>query len=231
MRALLDFLAGCTRARVNLLDGNFWKTVVVLLGSAILGSGAMGQDKVTSKAVEKEGLSLTISLDKAAYRLGEEIKLSFELKNVSNRDMFIGDGFLAPDYHEAGPARHFEILITADDRKELRFWSGASTEGGTAGVRKVFPIAPGGTYGGRIRIGREIDPKLAHEERGGSLEEKETGKRHVLGIDGKKYTLILRYQVNPRTHGVVKPPSGFADALLWTGSLDSQPLALEVSPK
>src|SRR5262249_44011621 len=154
-----------------------------------------------------DGLSLSVSLDKKVYRPADEVKLSFKLKNETDKDMFIGDGFLAPNYHEAGPGRHFEVHITAEKQTPLYFWSGMATEGNASGARRIFALKPGKTYEGFIRIsaGAKNDEKRAvrpHEQRGGSLEDKKTHKKHVLGKDGRKYTVALLYQVNPKSHGV-----------------------------
>jgi len=181
-----------------------------------------------SKPVTKDGLSLTVSLDKSAYRTGEEVTLSFEIKNESDKEIFIGDGFLAPGYTEAGPGRHFEVHITADGNNPLNFWSGTMTEGGTAGVRKVFRLDSGATYKGVICIFRRFEAKQATERLGGSLEDKASRKRHVFAKDGRGYAVVLRYQVSLKTHGVSKAPPEFSDQLLWKGVLDSEPIELEI---
>jgi RNA polymerase sigma factor (sigma-70 family) len=183
---------------------------------------------------KKDGLSLTIGLDKKRYRLSDEVKLSFKLKNETTKDLFVGDGWLAPKYHEAGPGRHFEVHITADRKSSLTFWTGMLTEGQTAGIRKVFKLKPGETFEGTIRIsaGAEKDAEFAkrlHELRGGSLEDNQTRKKHVLGKDGRKYTLTLRYQVNPDSHGVHDPPAGFKEKLLWKGKVTSIPVEFEIT--
>jgi hypothetical protein len=55
----------------------------------------------------------------------------------------------------------------------------------------------------------------------------DTDRRHVLGKDGRKYSLSVVYQVDPETHGVWKPPDGFRDELLWKGRLETSPVAVE----
>src|SRR5262249_55419834 len=88
---------------------------------------------------KKEGLSLTASLEKKVFRPGEDITLSFKLKNESDQALYVGDGRLAPDYHEVGNQRHFELHLTdAGTDARLRFRSDTLTEGVAAGVRKVF---------------------------------------------------------------------------------------------
>ena len=185
---------------------------------------------------KSDGLSLSVSLDKKVYRPADEEKLSFKLTNETDKDMFIGDGFLAPNYHEAGPSRHFEVHIIAEKKTPLYFWSEMATEGKASGARRVFALKPGKTYEGSIRIsaGAENDEKRAerpHEQRGGSLEDKKTHKKHVLGKDGRKYTVALLYQVNPKSHGVWEPPAEFKDELLWKGEITCGPVEFEVRQK
>jgi RNA polymerase sigma factor (sigma-70 family) len=187
----------------------------------------------TSARSVKNGLSLAIRLDRTAYGLNDPVTLSFRLKNESDRPLYIGDGALAPKYHEAGPGRHFEVHVTAGGGVPLHFWTGQMTEGQTAGIRRVFLLKPGQSYEGSIRLsaGHDNDRDFArrpHGERGGSFENTRTHKPHVLGKDGRRYTVVLRYQVEPETHGVFEPPAGFKKELLWMGKLDSPPLAFTV---
>jgi hypothetical protein len=193
-------------------------------------------DKPKAGYAKKDGLSLTVTLDKKCYGPADEIVLQFALKNESDKVLFVGDGHLAPDYHEAGPGRHFEVHVKAGGKDALSFWSGLATEGKASGVRKVFKLKPGEEYKGSIRLsaGVEKDEKraeLPHEQRGGSFEDKASRKRHTLGKDGQRYTVELRYQVDLESHGVSKPPADFKDELLWKGSLTSAPLEFEVSAK
>jgi hypothetical protein len=193
-----------------------------------------GGEKRKPGYAKKGGLSLTVTLAKKAYGPADEVTLRFALKNETDKVLFIGDGFLAPNYHEAGPGRHFEVHVKVSGDEPLYFWSGMGTEGESAGIRKVFKLKPGEVYKGAIRLsaGAEKDRKFAelpHEQRGGSFENKVTRKGHVLGKDGRMYTLELRYQVDPQTHGVWQPPADFKDALLWKGELTSGPLDFEVS--
>jgi hypothetical protein len=160
--------------------------------------------------------------------------LQFALKNETDKVLFVGDGFLAPGYHEAGPGRHFEVHVKAGGKELLYFWTGTATEGRTAGIRKVFKLGPGEQYKGSIRLsaGAEKDQKrgeLPHEQRGGSFESQVSRKSHVLGRDGRQYTVELRYQVDPESHGVWQPPAEFKSGLLWKGKLTSAPLKFEVS--
>src|SRR5262249_36765803 len=141
-----------------------------------------------------------------------------------NKVLFVGDGYLSPGYHESGPGRHFEVHVKSGGKDALYFWSGMATEGLASGVRKVFTLEPGEEYKGSIRLSAGIEKdenraKLAHEQRGGSFEDKATHKPHVLGKDGQGYTVELCYQVDPKSHGVWKPPADFKDELLWRGSL------------
>src|SRR5262249_45305378 len=161
-----------------------------------------------------------------SFTPNDEIKVSFKLRNETDRDLFVGDGYLGPGYQETGPGRHFELHVTAEKKSPLYFWSGTMTEGHTSGIRKVFKLKPGQTYEGFIRVsaGAANDKNFAnrpHEDRGGSFEDKTTHKQHVLGKDGRRYTLELLYQVNPESHGVWKPPGDFKDELLWKGTLKS----------
>jgi hypothetical protein len=183
---------------------------------------------------QKDGLSLTVSLDKKAFGPAEEIVLRFALKNETDKVLFVGDGYLAPGYHEAGPGRHFEVHVKADRKEPLYFWTGTATEGRTAGIRKVFALRPGEQYKGIIRLSAGAVKvrkyaELPREQRGGSFESQVSRKAHVLGRNGQKYTVELRYQVDPESHGVWEPPADFKMELLWKGKLTSAPLKFEVS--
>jgi hypothetical protein len=185
---------------------------------------------------KKDGLAMTVTLDKKSFGPADEVVLHFVLKNETDKVLFIGDGYLAPKYHEAGPQRHFEVHVKAGGKDPLYFWSGEATEGRTAGVRKVFKVKPGEQYKGSIRLsaGAANDAKkaeLPHEQRGGSFEDMASRKAHVLGKDGRKYTVELRYQVDPRSHGEWEPPADFKDELLWKGEMTSAPLEFEVSDR
>ena len=197
---------------------------------------ALADESRTPGSAKKDGLSLTIRLGKKVYRPTDEVKLSFELKNENDKDLFIADSFLAPGYHEAGPGRIFEVHITVEGKNRHDFWSGMMTEGFASCTRKVFKLKPGERYEGAIRIsaGAEKDKDFAsrpHGQRGGSLEDKETRRKHVLGKDGRKYSVALRYQVNPDRHGVWKPPADFKEELLWKGELTSSPVDFEIAEK
>jgi hypothetical protein len=212
----------------------FFVAVELLL--VVAATTTLADEKPKPGFAKKDGLSLTVALDKKVYASTDEIKLSFTIKNVTDKDMFIGDGFLAPNYHEAGPGRHFEVQITAEKKSPLYFWTGMATEGEASGARKVFKLEPGKTYEGSIRIsaGAGKDEKRAeqpHGQRGGSLEDKKTRKGHVLGKDGQKYTVALLYQVNPKSHGVWEPPAEFKDELLWKGEITCSPVEFEVRQK
>jgi len=210
--------------------GTFVLAVVTLIAAA-----APAPDvKPKPGYAKKDGLSLTVTLNKKSYGPADEIVLHFALKNESGKALFVGDGFMAPEYHEAGPGRHFEVHVKAGGKDPLYFWSGMATEGDTAGIRKVFKLKPGEEYKGSIRLsaGIEQDEKradLPHEKWGGSFEDKASRKRHVLGKDGQRYTVELRYQVDPKSHGVWEPPADFKDELLWKGNLNSATLEFEVS--
>lgn len=211
--------------------------VSFIVGVALMVASAPApNDKPKPGYAKKDGMSLTVTLDKKSYGPADEIVLQFTLKNESDKVLFIGDGHLAPDYHEAGPSRHFEVHVKSGGKDALYFWSGMATEGRAAGVRKVFKLKPGEEYKGSIRLsaGIERDEKRAEmplEQRGGSFEDKASRKRHVLGKDGQGYTVELRYQIDPDSHGVHEPPADFKHELLWRGSLSSAPLEFEVSAK
>jgi hypothetical protein len=208
-----------------------------MVGVAVLAAVAPAPDEKPKPGyAKKDGLSLTVTLDKKSFGRADEIVLRFALKNETDKPLFVGDGHLAPDYHEAGPGRHFEVHVKSGGKDALYFWSGMATEGRTAGVRKVFKLKPGEEYKGSIRLsaGTEKDDQRAQlplEQRGGTFEDKASRKPHVLGKDGQRYTVELRYQVDPDSHGVHEPPADFKDALLWRGSLTSAPLEIEVSAK
>jgi hypothetical protein len=193
----------------------------------VAASAGLANDKPKPGQAKKDGLSLTVCLDKKIYKPTDEVNLSFKLKNEGDRDIFIGDGFLAPGYHEAGPGRHFEVHISAEDRKALNFWSGLATEGDASGIRGVFKLKSGETYEGSILISAGAEK----DKDGGRLRDKGTDKEHVLGKDGRKYGVGLRYQVNPKTHGVWKPPAEFKEELLWKGAMTSSPIQFEVVDK
>src|SRR5262249_37063407 len=148
----------------------------------------------TSSQVRKDGLSLLISVDKKVFGPGDAVTVRFRLRNDTDHDLFVGDGFLGPGYQEVGPYRHFELHLTADRKSLLYFWSGQLTEGTTSGVRKVFKLKPGQSFEGSLCIraaGNEDFAKRPHEERGGSLEDQTTRKKHVLGQDGRRYLVEL----------------------------------------
>ncbi len=193
----------------------------------VAASAGLADDDPKPGQAKKDGLSLTVCMDKKVYRRTDEVNLSFKLKNEADRDMFIGDGFLAPGCHEAGPKRHFEVHISAEDRKALNCWSGVASEGRASGIRRVFKLKPGETYEGSILI----SAGAAKDKDGGHLRDKGTDKEHVLGKDGRKYSVGLRYQVDPKTHGVWKPPADFKEDLLWKGAMTSSPMQFEVADK
>jgi len=207
--------------------------VGVVLAAA---SGLPADEKPRAGYAKKAGLSLTAGLDKKTYEPADEIVLRFALKNEGDKGLFVADGFLAPDYHEAGPGRHFEVHVKAGGKDALYFWTGMMTEGRASGVRKVFKLEPGEEYKGAIRLsaGGPKDEKYAelpHKQRGGSFEGQAARKKHMLGADGRKYSVELRYQVDPKVRGAWKPPADFQDALLWTGGLTTAPLEFEVAGK
>jgi len=195
-----------------------------VLSVIVAASALIADDKPKSGFDTRDGLSLTVTLDKKVFRPTDEVKLSFTLKNESDRDRFIGDGYPAPENHEAGPGRHFEVYVTPKGKHPLYFWGGHLTECETSGIRKVFKLKPGETYDGSIVL-----RSARGTERIGSFEDKKTRQRHVLGKDARQYYVQLVYQVNPNSHGVWEPPADFADDLLWTGFLISSPIEIRIS--
>src|SRR5262249_51804008 len=131
-------------------------------------------------------LSLSVSLGKKAYRPGEDITPSFKLKNESDKDLYVGDGYLGPGYQEVGHKRHFELHLTDENNSQLRFWSDQLTEGGTSGIRKVFRLKPGETYEGSVYLvasGREeiTVAGIKQKTRSGTVQNVKADQRHVLG--------------------------------------------------
>jgi hypothetical protein len=192
------------------------------------------QEKPEPGFAKKDGLSLTVSLDKKTYRPGEDITLFIKIKNESDKDLYIGDGYLGPEYQEVGYKRHFELHLTDENNAQLHFWSNQGTEGNTLGIRKVFRLKPGETYAGSFYLvasGRK-EIKVAgraEKTRSGTVEDKKTDRKHELGKDGRRYSLAVVYQVDPETHGVWEPPKGFKNELLWKGALKTSPLAFEIT--
>jgi hypothetical protein len=185
---------------------------------------------------KKDGLSITVSLEKKSYRPGEDITLVFKLKNESDHEMYIGDGNLGPQYQEVGHKRHFELHLTDENNAPLQFWSDLVTEGDTSGIRKVFRLKPGETYAGSFYVvasGRK-EIKVAgivQKTQSGIVENRKTDRRHELGKDGHKYSLSVVYQVDPESHGVWQPPKEYKDELLWKGTLKASPLTFEITDK
>ena len=204
---------------------------VLALGllAAVATAAPLTDKNVKPGQARKGGLSLTVSLNKAVYGPGDEIRLSFKLKNETGKDLFVGDGYLAPKYHEAGPDRHFEVHITAERKSPLYFWCGELTEGTTSGIRKVFKLKPGETYEGSILLVAAAGKE--GKEQGGSFEDRTTRKRHVLGKNGQRYSVALRYQINLSSHGVWEPPADFDEKLLWKGEMTTVPLEFEILSK
>ena len=201
------------------------KSIILAVALPILAAAStIADDKPNSGFDTKRGLSLTVAVDKKVYSAFDEVKLFFTLKNESKRDMFIGDGYLAPSQHEAGPGRHFEVYVAPKRKNPLYFWGGTLTEGEASGIRKVFKLKPGETYDGSIVL-----RSACGKDKTGSFEDKKTRQRHVLGKDARKYFVQLVYQVNPESHGVWKPPADFADDLLWKGFLISSPIEIQIS--
>jgi hypothetical protein len=202
----------------------------------LLAMTGFSQEQAKPGFDKKDGLSLTVSLEKKSYQLGEDITLSFKLKNEADHDIYIGDGYLGPQYQEVGHKRHFELHLTDENNAPLQFWSDQLTEGHTSGIRKVFRLKPGETYAGSLYLvasGRkEIKvADIAQKTQSGIVENRKTDRRHELGKDGHKYSLWVVYQVDPATHGVWQPPKEFKDELLWKGAVKTSPLAFEIADK
>jgi hypothetical protein len=214
------------------------RRTLAVLGLLVAGSvlAAPVPERLKPGQASKGGLSLTVTLNKQTFRPADEIVLSFVLKNESKQVLFVGDGYLGLAYHETGPGRHFEGHVRAAERTPLLFWSGILTEGRTCGIRRVFQLKPGQSYTGSLRLsaGRENDANPANrkqEDRGGSFEDQNARQAHVLGRDARRYTVSLRYQVRPDSHGVWQPPADFKKELLWQGELTSSPIPFEVLDK
>ena len=86
---------------------------------------------------KKPALDLTVALDKVTYKPGDKVVLAFTLKNATAGELWIGDGYPAPENHEVGPGRHFELSITDADGTALHFWNNHLTEGRTSGIRVI----------------------------------------------------------------------------------------------
>jgi hypothetical protein len=164
--------------------------------------------------VKKPALELTVALDKVTYKPGDKVTLSFTLKNASRAELWIGDGFPAPENHEVGPGRHFELHTSDADGNPLHFWNHHLTEGHTSGIRKVFKLKPGDTYTGKVILTE------------GGFATVKTDKIHKLGVDATNYKVKLVYQVNPKSHGVWQPPKDFDPEMLWHGVLSSNEVTL-----
>lgn len=211
---------------VALVGALGWWTVHAAIGDP----GAAPENTATTPSADlpalKDGLSLAVRTSKKVFAPDEPVDLFFTLKNESGKDMFIGDGFLAPKYHEAGPGRHFEVLALAKPRSELRFWSGQLTEGRASGARRPFLLKPGGTYSGSIRLSAGVAKEGARD---GSFENIATEKAHAFGVDAHRYAVVLRYQVVKDSYGIWEPPTDYKEELLWKGTLDSRPVEIEVA--
>ena len=164
--------------------------------------------------MKKPALELTVALDKVTYQPGDKVVLSFTLKNATTGELWIGDGYPAPENHEVGPGRHFELQSADADGTALHFWNHHLTEGRTSGIRKVFKLKPGDTYTGKVILTE------------GGFATVKTDKVHKLGTDSAKYTMKLVYQVNPKSHGVWQPPKDFDEEKLWHGVVVSNEVRL-----
>lgn len=164
--------------------------------------------------IKKPALELAVALDKLTYKPGDTVTLSFTLKNVSTATLWIGDGYPAPQNHEVGPGRHFELSTADADGTALHFWNHHLTEGRTSGIRKVFKLKPGDTYTGNVILTE------------GGFATVKTDKVHKLGTDSANYTVKLVYQVNPKSHGVWQPPQDFDEEMLWYGVITSNTVTL-----
>src|SRR5262249_553800 len=150
--------------RLHKMEGAKMSTAFSIVGVALMAALASAPDEKTKAGyAKKDGLSLTVTLDRKSYGPADEIVLHFALKNESDQLLFVGDGHLAPDYHEAGPGRHFEVHVKSGGKDALYFWSGLATEGEASGVRKVFKLKPREEYKGSIRLsaGAAKDKKRA----------------------------------------------------------------------
>src|SRR5262245_9424472 len=92
---------------------------------------------------KKPVLSLTIALDKKEYKRGGPVKLTFEIKNVGVKELWIGDAFGAPEYTHVGLGQHFQLDVRDEDETRFHFWHTMPLEGQAASTRTVFRLKPG----------------------------------------------------------------------------------------
>src|SRR5262249_57229946 len=86
--------------------------IILTIGLLLLATAAgFADEKPKPGHAKRDGLSLTVSLDKKTFAPDDDITLHFVLKNESDKPVYIGDGYLAPGYHESGPGRHFEVHV------------------------------------------------------------------------------------------------------------------------
>src|SRR5262245_47695649 len=187
----------------------------LLAGTAVLllSPAANAHELKPVEKKDKSPIHFSIRLEKKSYRPGEIVELLFRLENRSTGTLYVADGFLAPGYHEVGPARHLELLASDEDKTQFRFWSDLATEGEASGARRVFRLEPGKSYSGSVTISA------------GSFETISKRKKHSLGKDSKTYTPALKYEVNEHFY-VHEPPKGFDKKLLWKGTLNSNEVVL-----
>jgi hypothetical protein len=171
------------------------------------------QPAPSGKAEKVPALALTVRLDRESYKAGDRVELRFDLRNAGPDVLWIGDGWLAPVYHEVGPGRHWELNAADTDGVRLRYWSSMLTEGRASGVRHVFRLEPGKSYTGVVVLSE------------GSFATVATDRRHRLGLDGKRYTIALNYTMND-SFGVHNPPQDFVPRLLWKGVVVSNAVSL-----
>jgi hypothetical protein len=160
-----------------------------------------------------DALQLSIRSQRQVYRAGDKVDLHFTFLNRSKTGLFLSEGWLAPEHHETGPDRHFELQAVAEPSTALFFWSERLTEGESGGIPKIRYLGPGETYQGTISLSA------------GSFEDKRTRKAHRLGRDASKYRVALQYFVG-ENFGILEPPKDFDETLLWMGMLVSNEVAV-----
>jgi hypothetical protein len=160
----------------------------------------------------EDRLSLRTHLDKDSYRLGETVVLHVTFKNDSREMLYLTGNHLFPERLEVGPGRYFELHIFDEKGARLHFWGEHMSEGRTSW--RVVPIEAGRSYRTAVRL------------TAGSFASVAEVKKHLLGVDSKKYRVGLHYSSPLGTGGVQKTPKDFDEKRRWQGKLESNELML-----